>query len=73
MLLLPGFPMTHSHILCQHFFNPTSDLDLPTFRRKMSVSLQSKLIFCYPFHSFLLREASEIKFTDVSSRTVKTL
>lgn len=57
--------MTHGHIPCQHYFNPTSDLDLLAVRKKMVVSLQCKLIFLL-FLS-LLEKASEVTFSDTAS------
>lgn len=65
VLLLPGLPMPHGHIPCQHFFNPTSDLDLLAVRKKMLVSLQCKLIFLLFFS--LLEKASEVTFSDTTT------
>lgn len=58
VLRLPGFLMTHSHIPCQLFLNPTSDLDL-AFRKKVPVPLQSKQnLGVIPFtYCFLKKQA----------------
>lgn len=58
VLRLPGFLMTQSHIPCQLFLNPTSDLDL-AFRKKVPVPLQSKQnLGVIPFtYCFLKKQA----------------